>query len=50
MRAELQNMTDQPNDYCKNEHKYRNPVYAMHHCQVDITFGRRLAFAEYVYI
>jgi len=36
---------DQNND-SNNKHEYGNTVDAVHHFQVNITFGVRLAFAE----
>ena len=36
------------NDDSNNKHEDRNPVDTMHHFQVNITFGVRLAFAEYI--
>ena len=46
----LSQMPDDQNYDRNNKHENRNPVDTVHHFQVNITFGIRLPFTEYIYI
>lgn len=50
MCAESKNMTDKPYNNGKQQQKNRDPVDAVHHCQVDISFAVRLLFTEKIEI